>query len=237
MLQQWEYRSLFSTINQVLIILSIILKEASGQKKSLLKISTEHGSFVLPLQKNVLCFAAQSCPTLSNPLDCGLQGSSVRGIFHESILEWVSISYSRVSSQPRDQIQVSCVSCIAGKFFTTEPPGKPILSLQKIKSQESLDSFLSFPPDIKIVPENFLLMLLYQHLFHLSIIFHFHKLLLPHTWILELHFPPIPVFSFSSKHSILLPDQFSQAQSQPYLISTKLFIEFSLATAAFLKCQ
>ena len=58
-------------------------------------------------------------------------------------------------------------------------------------------------------PWKLLLMLLYQHLFHLSIIFHFHKLLLPHTWILELHFPPIPVFSFSSKHSILLPDQFS----------------------------
>ena len=32
---------------------------------------------------------------------------------------------SRVSSQPRDRTYVSCISCIAGRFFTTEPPGKP----------------------------------------------------------------------------------------------------------------
>ena len=34
------------------------------------------------------------------------------------LLEWVAISSSRGSSQPRDQTCVSCVSCIAGGFFT-----------------------------------------------------------------------------------------------------------------------
>jgi len=37
------------------------------------------------------------------------------------ILEWVAISSSRESSQPRDQ---TCISCIAGRFFITEKPGK-----------------------------------------------------------------------------------------------------------------
>ena len=58
---------------------------------------------------------AQSCPTLCNPMDCSLPGSSVHGIFQARILEWVAISFSRGSSQPRDQTPVSC---IAGRRFT-----------------------------------------------------------------------------------------------------------------------
>ena len=60
----------------------------------------------------VLCLVAQSCPTLCSPVDCSPPGSSVRRIFQARILEKVAISYSRGSSQPRDQTQVSCVSCI-----------------------------------------------------------------------------------------------------------------------------
>ena len=50
---------------------------------------------------------AQSCPTLCDPMDCGLPGSSVRGTFQARILEWGAISFSRRSSQPRDWTQVS----------------------------------------------------------------------------------------------------------------------------------
>ena len=71
---------------------------------------------------------AQSCPTLCNPMDCSLSGSSVHRIFQARILEWVAISFSRRSSQPRDWTQVSC---IVGRCFTVwatrdtaEPPGK-----------------------------------------------------------------------------------------------------------------
>ena len=39
----------------------------------------------------------QSCPTLCNPMDCSLPGSSVHGIFQARVLEWVAISFSRVS--------------------------------------------------------------------------------------------------------------------------------------------
>ena len=50
---------------------------------------------------------AQLCPTLCDPMDCSLPGSSVHGIFQATILEWAAISFSRGSSQPRDQTQVS----------------------------------------------------------------------------------------------------------------------------------
>ena len=50
---------------------------------------------------------AQSCPTLCNHMDCSLPGSSVHGIFQAIVLEWIAISFSRGSSQPRDRTRVS----------------------------------------------------------------------------------------------------------------------------------
>ena len=58
---------------------------------------------------------AQLYLTLCDPVDCSPPGSSVHGILKARILEWVVISFSRGSSQPRDQTQVSY---IAGRFFT-----------------------------------------------------------------------------------------------------------------------
>ena len=57
----------------------------------------------------------QSCLTLCNPMDCSLSGSSVHGIFQARVLEWVAISFSRGSSQPRNW---TWVSLIAGRRFT-----------------------------------------------------------------------------------------------------------------------
>ena len=57
---------------------------------------------------------AQSCPTLCNPMDCSLSGSSVHGIFQARVLEWIAISFSRGSSRPRNRTQVSR---IAGRHF------------------------------------------------------------------------------------------------------------------------
>ena len=50
--------------------------------------------------------------SLCNPMDCSLPGFSFHGIFQARILEWVAISYSGESSQPKSQTQVSCISCI-----------------------------------------------------------------------------------------------------------------------------
>ena len=54
----------------------------------------------------VYTYLSQSCLTLCHPTDCSLPGSSVHGIFQARILEWVAISFSRRSSQPRDWTQV-----------------------------------------------------------------------------------------------------------------------------------
>ena len=56
---------------------------------------------------------AQLCPTLCDPMNCSLPGSSVLGIFQARILEWVAISFSRRFSWPRDQNFISCTG-----FFT-----------------------------------------------------------------------------------------------------------------------
>ena len=52
---------------------------------------------------------AQSCVTLCYPVNCSLLGSCVHGILQARILEWVAISSSRGSSQPRDQTHISCI--------------------------------------------------------------------------------------------------------------------------------
>ena len=64
----------------------------------------------------LLSEVVQSCPTLCDPMDCSPPGSSVHGILQARILEWVAISFSRGSSQPRDRTQVSHT---AGRFFTS----------------------------------------------------------------------------------------------------------------------
>ena len=53
------------------------------------------------------CEVTRSCPTVCNPMECSLPGSSVHGILQARILEWVTISFSRGSSQSRDQTWVS----------------------------------------------------------------------------------------------------------------------------------
>ena len=68
----------------------------------------------LALVRFVCVLAAQSCPTLCNPMDCSLPGSSVHGILQASILEWVAISFSKGSSWSWDGTQVSS----AGRCFT-----------------------------------------------------------------------------------------------------------------------
>ena len=62
-----------------------------------------------------LVLVTQPCLTLWNPMDCSPPSSPVHRILQAKILEWVAISFSKRSSQPRDWTQVSH---IAGRFFT-----------------------------------------------------------------------------------------------------------------------
>ena len=65
---------------------------------------------IIPFKVVPLCLAVQSCTTLCDPVDP--PGSSIQGIFRARILEWVAISFSGGSSRPRDQTDISCVSCM-----------------------------------------------------------------------------------------------------------------------------
>ena len=58
----------------------------------------------------------QSCPILCDPMDYSPLGFSVLGIPQARMLEWVAILSSRGSSEPRDGTGISCIS---GRFFTT----------------------------------------------------------------------------------------------------------------------
>ena len=85
-----------------------LYSSCKGHKVSLL-------SLWLCLSVYVCVLVAKSRLTLCDPMDCGPPGSSVHGILQARILEWVAISFSRGSSQLRDQIQVSCIT---GRLFT-----------------------------------------------------------------------------------------------------------------------
>ena len=78
----------------------------------------------------------QSYPTLCDPIDCSLPGSSVHEIFQATVLEWIAISFSRGSFQPRDW---TLVSHIVDRCFTAWANKKYIkLILFQFSSVQSL---------------------------------------------------------------------------------------------------
>ena len=50
---------------------------------------------------------AQSCQTLSDPMDCSLPGSSIHGIFQARVLEWGAIAFSNVSAKAIQFLEVN----------------------------------------------------------------------------------------------------------------------------------
>ena len=66
---------------------------------------------------------AQLCPTLSDPMDCSLPGSSVHGIFQARVLEWVAIAFSSYLSAVAKLLQ-SCPTLCDPK--DSSPPGSAI---------------------------------------------------------------------------------------------------------------
>ena len=85
--------------------------------------------FPRPIMKDCfpyVCACTQSCPTLCGPMDCRPPGSSIHGILQAKVLKWVAISYSRGSSQSRDQTHVCyCLLHWQGGPLPLAPSGKP----------------------------------------------------------------------------------------------------------------
>ena len=79
-------------------------------------LTLNHVAAVLASKEmKVKVLVAPSCPTLCNPMGYSPPGSRVHEILQARILEWVAISFSRETAQPRDRTQVSCIT---GRFFT-----------------------------------------------------------------------------------------------------------------------
>ena len=89
---------------------------------------------------------AQSCPTLSDPMDCSPLGSSVHGIFQARVLEWGAIAFAR---RNKNQFTVrptlspslqtdSLLSDLSGKMFNKHITGK----IKTIKPNARSNSFL-----------------------------------------------------------------------------------------------
>ena len=96
------------------------------------------------------CICAQSlqlCPTLCYPVDYSPPGSSAHGIFQAIILEWVTISSSRESSQSRDWTHISYVSCI-GRWVLKKLQCLTIHKQKKCTIGFTPDFFFSFEREL-----------------------------------------------------------------------------------------
>ena len=58
---------------------------------------------------------AQSCPTLSDTMDCNLPGSSVHGIFQARVLEWDAIAFSDFEGRAPQNTTLHCFPQVGGK--------------------------------------------------------------------------------------------------------------------------
>ena len=72
-----------------------------------------------------VCPVSQLCPTFCDPIDCSSLGSSVHGTLQERILEWVAISFSMGTSQPRYWARVSGVSWTGRIILSHFTPATP----------------------------------------------------------------------------------------------------------------
>ena len=85
---------------------------------------------------------AQSCPTLCDLMEYSLPGSSLHGILQARVLEWVAISFSRVSSQPRDRTLGSRIPGRGFNLWSTREGQSYIILDQKTMSIETWLEFL-----------------------------------------------------------------------------------------------
>ena len=106
--------------------LSVTMRQTLPFVSQLTSSTQRAGTLFFTFSLTAAAKLLQSCLTLHDPMDGSLPGSSVHAILYARLLEWVAMPSSRGSSQPRDRTQVFC---IAGRFFTAEPPGKPYLLL------------------------------------------------------------------------------------------------------------
>ena len=89
--------------------------------------ATVYKSFKISSQSFTVCVHAQLCLTLCDPMDYSPPGSSCHGIFQARIVEWVAIFSSGDLPNPEIKLASLMSPALAGRFFTPESPGKPLI--------------------------------------------------------------------------------------------------------------
>ena len=84
--------------------------------------------------RHCCCLITQSCPILCDLMDCDPPGSSIPGVHQARILAWVA--FPSPGDLPYPGIKPMS-SALAGRFFTTEPPGKPYRTLRDTQFEET----------------------------------------------------------------------------------------------------
>ena len=91
----------------------------------------------------------QLCPTLRNPMDCSLPGSSVHGIFQARVLEWGAIAFSILSMKPYQLDIIESQTCCCYHFVTQTgrfpETIKFLIFIQVIKTKPELPCLDSIP--------------------------------------------------------------------------------------------
>ena len=87
------------------------------------------------MQKNIewVSEVTRLCPTLCDPMDGSLPDSGIHGIFQARILEWAAISFSRGSSQPRDQTRVSCIADRRFTIWATREASTKVIQFSSVQ--------------------------------------------------------------------------------------------------------
>ena len=103
-------------------VIQQLSSDSRCQKIFLKHVVSRFPQCVLPA-KPVLCVSCSSCLTLCDPMNCSPPGSPVHGILQARVLAWVAIFSFRDLPDPGIKPASPASS---GRFFTAEPPGKPI---------------------------------------------------------------------------------------------------------------
>ena len=85
--------------------------------------------------------AAQSCPTLSDPMDCSPPGSSVHRILQARILEWVATSFSKIKTAAAAKSLQSCLTLC--NRIDGSPPGSAVPRILQARILEWVAIFFS----------------------------------------------------------------------------------------------
>ena len=82
---------------------------------------------------------AQSCPSLSNPMDCSLSGSSIHGIFQAGVLEWGAIAFSEATLEPRPNLSFLEEGSVWASLVAQTVKNLPVMQVCSLGREDPLE--------------------------------------------------------------------------------------------------